>query len=181
MKYDIDFTKEPIPVVPAAHYICGGIVAKTNGETNIKRLFAIGECSNTGIHGANRLASNSLLEGLVCGYKCGEYVGRNIKEFGKNDLDFPDWEEGHAVDQKEAVVITEIPYMVNKSTLIEQIANLVRDKKIKDVSDLRDESSKGKIRIVIEMKKNANSKFAINALHKYTRLQDSFSVNFLLV
>ncbi|MEX0932948.1 MAG: DNA gyrase subunit A [Candidatus Pacearchaeota archaeon] len=83
------------------------------------------------------------------------------------------------VKGKDLVVITEIPYVLNKSTLIEQIAKLVQDKKIKDVSDLRDESSKGKIRIVLELKKNANSKFLINALFKYTRLQDSFNVNFL--
>ena len=80
---------------------------------------------------------------------------------------------------KELIVITEIPYMVNKSDLMTQIAAFVQNKKIKDVSDLRDESSKGKIRIVLELKKNANSKFVINSLYKYTRLQDSFNVNFL--
>ncbi len=80
---------------------------------------------------------------------------------------------------KEAVVITEIPYMLNKTILIEQIAKLVQDKKIKDISDLRDESSKGKIRIVLELKKDANSKFIINSLYKYTRLQDNFNVNLL--
>ncbi|HJX49935.1 MAG TPA: DNA gyrase subunit A [Candidatus Nanoarchaeia archaeon] len=83
------------------------------------------------------------------------------------------------VRKKEAVVITEIPYMLNKSSLITQIAELVRDKKIKDVSDLRDESSKGKIRIVLELRKEANPKFVINQLYKYTRLQDSFGVNIL--
>ncbi len=80
---------------------------------------------------------------------------------------------------REFVVITEIPYMLNKTTLIEQIANFIQDKKIKDISDLRDESSKGKIRIVLELKKGANSKFVVNSLHKYTRLQDFFNVNFL--
>jgi DNA gyrase subunit A len=83
------------------------------------------------------------------------------------------------LNKKEAIIITEIPYMVNKSVLIEQIAGLVQNKKIKDISDLRDESSKGKIRIVIELKKTANPKFVTNALFKYTRLQDSFNVNFL--
>jgi len=83
------------------------------------------------------------------------------------------------VKNKEAVIITEIPYMLNKSTLVEQIAELIQNKKIKDVSDLRDESSKGKIRIVIELRKGASSKFVINSLYKYTRLQDSFNVNFL--
>ena len=81
--------------------------------------------------------------------------------------------------KREAIVITEIPYMLNKSTLVQQIADLVQKKKIRDVSDLRDESSKGKIRIVIELKKTANPKFITNALFKYTRLQDSFNVNFL--
>lgn len=80
---------------------------------------------------------------------------------------------------KEAIVITEIPYMVNKSDLVTDIAKLVQDKKIQDVSDLRDESSKGKIRIVIELKKGANSKFILNAIYKYTRLQDSFNINML--
>ena len=83
------------------------------------------------------------------------------------------------VKNKPAIVITEIPYMINKSTLIEQIATLVRDKKLKDISDLRDESSKGKIRIVLELRKGVNSKFVMNSLFKYTRLQDSFNVNFL--
>jgi DNA gyrase subunit A len=83
------------------------------------------------------------------------------------------------IKKREGIVITEIPYMLNKATLIEDIAKLVQDKKIKDVSDLRDESSKGKIRIVLELKKEANPKFVINSLYKYTRLQDSFNVNFL--
>ncbi|MBU2562438.1 MAG: hypothetical protein KKF68_02135 [Nanoarchaeota archaeon] len=83
------------------------------------------------------------------------------------------------IRNKDSIVITEIPYMLNKSILMTQIANLVKDKKIRDVSDLRDESSKGKIRIVLELRKGANSKFVINSLYKYTRLQDSFNVNFL--
>ena len=80
---------------------------------------------------------------------------------------------------KQNLIITEIPYMVNKASLITQIAELVRDKKIKDVSDLRDESSKGKIRVVIELKKDVDPQYVINALYKYTKLQDSFSMNFL--
>jgi DNA gyrase subunit A len=80
---------------------------------------------------------------------------------------------------KEVVVITEIPYMLNKTSLIEQIAELIQNKKLKDVSDLRDESSKGKIRLVIELRKGASPDFVINSLFKYTRLEDSFSVNFL--
>ena len=83
------------------------------------------------------------------------------------------------IKNKDSIVITEIPYMLNKSNLVTQIANLVQAKKLKGISDLRDESSKGKIRIVLELKKGVNSKFVMNALYKYTRLQDSFNVNFL--
>ena len=84
-----------------------------------------------------------------------------------------------SIKNKEAIVISEIPYMVNKSDLVSSIERLVQTKKINDVSDLRDESSKGKIRIVIELRKGANAKFVTNALYKYTRLQDSFNVNIL--
>ncbi len=77
-------------------------------------------------------------------------------------------------DEKERIVITEIPYQVNKSELVKQIAELVRDKKLLDVQDIRDESSKGKVRVVIDMKKGANSQFAINRLFKSTRLQTKF-------
>ncbi len=87
--------------------------------------------------------------------------------------------ETETIKNREAVVITEIPYMLNKSTLIEDIAKLIQDKKIKDIWDLRDESAKGKIRIVLELRKEVDPKFIINSLYKYTRLQDSFNVNFL--
>lgn len=84
-----------------------------------------------------------------------------------------------SIKNKEAIVITEIPYMLNKTTLVQQIADLIQNKKIRDVSDLRDESSKGKIRIIIELRKGANPNFVINSLYRYTRLQDSFGANFL--
>ena len=104
---------------------------------------------------------------------------KELYETGRSRLIMRGKASVEEVRKKEAIVITEIPYMLNKTTLIEQIANLVRDKKIKDISDLRDESSKGKIRIVLELRKGVNSKFVMNSLYKYTRLQDSFSVNFL--
>jgi len=75
---------------------------------------------------------------------------------------------------KLKIVITEIPYQVNKSSLVEEIANLVKDKKLPDVSDIRDESAKGKVRIVIELRKDADEKFTLNRLYKYTRLQSRF-------
>lgn len=80
---------------------------------------------------------------------------------------------------KDSVVITEIPYMLNKTILVEQIADMVQNKKLRDISDLRDESAKEKIRIVLELKKGANADLVVNSLYKFTRLEDSFNVNFL--
>ena len=115
-------------------------------------------------------------------FPTGGYLQGDIKELystGRGKLIMRGRTNTENVKGKESIIITEIPYMLNKSSLITQIAELVQNKKIKDVSDLRDESAKGNIRIVLELRKGANSKFVINSLYKYTRLQDSFSVNFL--
>ena len=88
-------------------------------------------------------------------------------------------EEAKRAKDKDKIVISEIPYQVNKATLVEQIALLARDKKLPDISDLRDESSKGKVRIVIELRKGAEAKFTLNRLYKYTQLRVSFNANML--
>ncbi|MEK6918596.1 MAG: DNA gyrase subunit A [Nanoarchaeota archaeon] len=80
---------------------------------------------------------------------------------------------------KERIIITEIPYMVNKADLVSQVALLAQEKKLTEISDIRDESAKGKIRVVIDLKRGVDSKFVINKLYKFTRLQDSFDVNLL--
>jgi L-aspartate oxidase len=78
-KYDIDLTKKPIPVAPTAHYICGGVKISLNGETNLENLYAIGESSCSGLHGADRLASNSLTDGLVFGSRLANQLKKSIK------------------------------------------------------------------------------------------------------
>lgn len=80
---------------------------------------------------------------------------------------------------KERIIITEIPYMVNKADLVTQIAQLAQEKKLTEISDIRDESAKGKIRVVIDLRRGVDSKFVINKLYKFTRLQDYFDVNLL--
>ncbi len=103
--FNIDITKDPIPVVPAAHYSCGGVLVKVNGSTKVKNLYTIGESSCTGLHGANRLASNSLLEGLVCAYECAKTLAKKSKDL--KITVFKEWEPGHAVPSTEAVIITQ--------------------------------------------------------------------------
>ncbi|MFH0808297.1 MAG: DNA gyrase subunit A [archaeon] len=88
-------------------------------------------------------------------------------------------EEGKGAKDKTKIIITEVPYQVNKANLVEQIANLTRDKKLPDVADIRDESSKGKVRVVIELRKEAEPKFTLNRLYKYTQLRISFNANML--
>jgi len=105
LKFNIDITKQPIPVVPAAHYCCGGIVAEINGKTDVKNLYVIGESACTGLHGANRLASNSLLEGLVCANECASMIFNKIK--GLKIREFEEWEIGDAVPSSEGVIVTQ--------------------------------------------------------------------------
>ena len=115
-------------------------------------------------------------------FPTGGLVQGNMSELyktGKGKLIMRGRISTETIKKKEAVIITEIPYMVDKSVLMTSIAKLVTDKKLKDISGLVDESSKGKIRIVIELKKDTDSKYVINSLYKYTRLQESFGVNFL--
>lgn len=101
----IDIAKEPIPVVPAAHYQCGGVVAKLNGETSLPGLLAIGEVACTGLHGANRLASNSLLEGVVMAGKAALF-SKEILEDLKHHHSLKPWQDDTMHDPDELVVIT---------------------------------------------------------------------------
>jgi L-aspartate oxidase len=100
----IDIAKDWIPVVPAAHYLCGGIVVDKYGRTSIHNLFACGECTRTGLHGANRLASNSLLEALVYAHNSFKYLSTNPVK--PNDFLIPEWNDLGTHMPKEHVVIT---------------------------------------------------------------------------
>ena len=98
----IDIVRQPIPVVPAAHYTCGGVVTDLEGRTDLPRLFAVGEATYTGLHGANRLASNSLLECVVLGRACAAAIARGGPH---EDPPLPPWDESQVHDADEQVVI----------------------------------------------------------------------------
>lgn len=104
LRYGVNMATDRIPVVPAAHYSCGGVVADLNGTTELPGLYACGEVASTGLHGANRLASNSLLEALVCGHATGEEIAKKWKGL-KNDVKIPAWQPGEAVSSEEAIVV----------------------------------------------------------------------------
>ncbi len=104
LRWGIDITSQPIPVVPAAHFMCGGVTTDLDGRTTIPGLWAIGEVACTGLHGANRLASNSLLEGLVFSHRAAVALQTSLDRT-KPWPDVPEWEVGDAVPSDEAVVI----------------------------------------------------------------------------
>ncbi len=140
LKYGIDFTKNRIPVVPAAHYNCGGVVTDLNGQTSIKGLFACGEVACTGVHGANRLASNSLLEALVFADRVVDKASRHLDELHfKREI--PEWDESNTENPSEWVLISH-----NKQELQRIMWNYVGIVR----SDLRLERAMRRIRLLDE-------------------------------
>ena len=105
LEFGFDITKDPIPVVPAAHYMCGGVIADMNGQTTLPGLYAIGETSCTGLHGANRMASNSLLECLVYAQSCHNDILANLAG-AEMPQDLPLWDETQVTDSDEQVVVS---------------------------------------------------------------------------
>ena len=107
LEFGVDMTQEPIPVVPAAHYMCGGVATDVLGSTDIHRLYAIGESACTGLHGANRLASNSLSEALVYAHEAAEQA---VKELQSNDFSLspplPAWDEVGTTDSDELIMVS---------------------------------------------------------------------------
>jgi L-aspartate oxidase len=107
MKLGVDPTTGPIPVVPAAHYMCGGVSSNLHGRSSVPGLWVIGETAFTGLHGANRLASNSLLEGVVFAHRAADKLSEELHELRQRPTPaVPDWQVGSAVVSDEAVVVT---------------------------------------------------------------------------
>jgi L-aspartate oxidase len=105
LEKNIDITHQPIPVVPAAHYFCGGVQVDLSGRTSIPNLYAVGEVSCTGVHGANRLASTSLLEGLVWGVQAAEDIQAQSPVLLLNDQDVPEWNDSGLIYEPDPNLI----------------------------------------------------------------------------
>ncbi|MBW2177617.1 MAG: L-aspartate oxidase [Deltaproteobacteria bacterium] len=106
MELGYDMTVEPIPVVPAAHYMCGGIATDTAGRTDIKQLYALGETACTGLHGANRLASNSLIEALVYAHSSADQALKELKTIEPQSMLPPEWDEVETTDSDEGIMVS---------------------------------------------------------------------------
>jgi L-aspartate oxidase len=106
LSFDIDITRQPIPVVPAAHYTCGGILTDSHARTDIPGLYAIGEVACTGLHGANRMASNSLLECLVFAERACQDILTKLPIPATQAIEIPEWDESQVIDSDEEVVVS---------------------------------------------------------------------------
>jgi L-aspartate oxidase len=104
--FGIDITRDPIPVVPAAHYSCGGVMTDLGAETDLANLFAVGECTWTGLHGANRLASNSLLECLVFAAAASEKIVAGLATAPPSETNLRPWDESRVTDPDEQVIVS---------------------------------------------------------------------------
>jgi L-aspartate oxidase len=133
----IDIRKEPIPVVPAAHYFCGGIKVDLDGQTNIPGLYAVGENACNGIHGANRLASVSLLESLTFGIRCGRHIADRMKRKNEKTLRWiPDWKYPDIQEEFDPILISNDLFSIQ--SLMWNYVGIVRTKKrlVRAYSDL---------------------------------------------
>jgi L-aspartate oxidase len=106
LEHGIDITSDPIPIVPAAHYICGGVAVDHYGKTSITNLFACGEVSCTGLHGANRLASNSLLEAVVFSHRVYTEISRQYDKTEQSDVNIPPWDASGTTESDDSIVVT---------------------------------------------------------------------------
>ena len=134
LEFGIDITKERIPVVPAAHYTCGGVIVSAQGETDISNLYAIGETSFTGLHGANRMASNSLLECFVVAFGAASSIGEKISKTEFVEA-IADWDESRVTDSDDEVLVSHNWDEIRR--LMWDFVGIVRNSKRLEMADRR--------------------------------------------
>jgi L-aspartate oxidase len=165
----IDITKNLIPVVPAAHYSCGGIKVDMNGQSNINRLYALGEVSSTGLHGANRLASNSLIEAAVYSHRAAVSTSRRIKKLIFEEK-IPDWDYEGTTHLEEMILITQSYKEVQM--IMSNYVGIVR-------SDLRLERALTRLEIIYKETENLYKRSLISK--KLCELRNLINIGYLII
>ena len=165
----LDITKEMIPVVPAAHYMCGGIKVDQNARTSIENLYASGECASTGLHGANRLASNSLLESAVFSHRAALDAAEKFREVGFKE-DIPDWNAEGMVMNEEMILITQSKRELQ--SIMSSYVGIVR-------SDIRLKRALDRLRILNEETEKLYGKSIINI--DICELRNLINVAYLII
>jgi len=169
LSLDIDIAEDLIPVVPAAHYVCGGIKVNMNGETTINNLYAIGEVSSTGLHGANRLASNSLMEAVVYAHRAAIHTATKIKKISYQ-ANIPDWNIEGTRHPEEMVLVTQSYKEVQM--ILSNYVGIVR-------SDLRLERALKRLQIINEETEELYKKSVLS--RKLCELRNLINVGYLVI
>lgn len=170
MNHGYDLSIDMIPVVPAAHYICGGVVTDLYGRTSIHGLFAAGEVSSTGVHGANRLASNSLLEALVYAKRASQRAVEYYENVPLEVTEFPDWDDSGTINTEEWVLVSH--NMRELQQLMSSYVGIVR-------SDLRLERAFRRTRLLFEEVENFYNRNKVSV--SVCQLRNSICVAYLII
>ncbi len=165
----MDITKDMIPVVPAAHYLCGGVKVDKNGRSSINRLYAIGEVAHTGLHGANRLASNSLMEAVVFAHRAAVHSVRQMKNFTFNEK-IPEWNYEGTKHPEEMVLITQ--NYKEMQQIMTNYVGIVR-------SDLRLERAMKRLEIIYQETEKLYKKSTLS--RKLCELRNLINVGYLVI
>ncbi|HNS30030.1 MAG TPA: L-aspartate oxidase [Tenuifilaceae bacterium] len=165
----IDITKDMIPVVPAAHYLCGGIKVDMNGESTINRLYAVGECSSTGLHGANRLASNSLIEAVVYAHRAAKHIVPKLNGIEINHH-VPEWNYEGTTHNEEMILITQSYKEMQE--IMSNYVGIVR-------SDLRLERALARLEIIYRETEELYKKSILT--QKLCELRNMINVGYLII
>jgi L-aspartate oxidase len=165
----IDIAKQMIPVVPAAHYMCGGVKVDMDGQTWIKRLYAVGEVSSTGLHGANRLASNSLIEAMVFADRAVKHAALHAKSYEFAEK-IPDWDDSGTTHPEEMVLITQNLKEVKQ--IMSNYVGIVR-------SDLRLERATARLEIIYRETEELYKKS--NVSQRICELRNLLNVGYLVI